>query len=306
MGNDNAWGWSGETSVSFSKTRAAATMALVYKDKTYYMFIDGEQVFKWSETAVYDGWGAKIQNMVGTSGTIKVGLANLSSDATFTDWGYSTDERVISEYVYTPKIVKNPAFVNKANTFGAIVGDSYGTWSLNATETEAKIHGGYVFEGEGVKNGEAYMVQATVNKNNIASEIGFVVSSKYADNDNGTSSKYMLIVYRKNNASKPFYFWGSNLWGDVSMNSGVTAFANGDTMTMTLVYTKNTYYMFFDGVLACSVQEDTKIDGWNPTLKSVVGDGENVRLGLVASNKETTFTNWSYSTDTKLIAEYVK
>jgi hypothetical protein len=99
MGNGDAWGWSGETLQSCSKTHSAATLALVYKDGMYYMFIDGDKVFEWSETAVYDGWGAKIQNMVGTDGTLKVGLANLSSDATFTDWGYSTDSDVIAEWL---------------------------------------------------------------------------------------------------------------------------------------------------------------------------------------------------------------
>lgn len=95
MENVGVWGWSGETSVTCSKPHDAATLALVYKDGMYYMFIDGDKVFEWSETAVYNGWGAKIQDMVGTEGSLRVGLANLSSDATFTDWGYSTDADVI-------------------------------------------------------------------------------------------------------------------------------------------------------------------------------------------------------------------
>jgi hypothetical protein len=98
MANESAWSWSGEASQACSKTRGAATLALVYKDGVYYMFIDGDKVFEWSETAVYDGWGKKIQVMVGTEGTIKLGLASLSSDATFTDWGYSTDAEEISKY----------------------------------------------------------------------------------------------------------------------------------------------------------------------------------------------------------------
>jgi hypothetical protein len=99
MDNGEEWAWAGETSQSCSKSHSAATLTLVYDDGYYYMFIDGAKVFVCSETAVYQGWGAPIQNMVGTEGTIKVGLASLSADATFTDWGYSTDAAIIEQYV---------------------------------------------------------------------------------------------------------------------------------------------------------------------------------------------------------------
>ncbi len=90
----NAWGWAGESIVD-TITRKAAQIALVYKGGEYYFFVNGEQVAHLDKNMIN-----KLAGIGATVDTVKVGFAvNWTGATSFSDWGYSTDEEVISKYV---------------------------------------------------------------------------------------------------------------------------------------------------------------------------------------------------------------
>ena len=285
---DNDWGWNGETSQSCSKTQGAAQLALVYKEGVYYMFIDGDKVFEWSETAVYNGWGAKIQNMVGTEGTIKLGLANLSSDATFTDWGYSVDANVVDSYF--PKKVE----------YGALESKLYTSKTLNVSATQAEMfadkEGAYFLKDVEIEQNQDFVIYATV-ESDFADNIGFAVGTLEA------TSNHAMFQWRKND----IYVWRSaGGWAGHADNAYTPGYGSeASNVTIALVYKAGYYYMFMNGTQVFSCYETSDI-GWGTKPQSLIGTTGTKKIGFSLYAGEMILTNWGYSIDARVVNQYVK
>jgi hypothetical protein len=95
-------GWKGHKDNIFATNigTSGAEIALVYKNGTYYAFLNGTLACQFDST-FNNGWGGKLDtaSIVGTDGVLKVGLSVAFGTAQFSDWGYSTDENVIAQYV---------------------------------------------------------------------------------------------------------------------------------------------------------------------------------------------------------------
>ena len=99
----NAGGWTGHADniykPGFGTNANDITMALVYKDGNYHMFLNGVEVF--STGATFDnGWGGtvNVENIIGTTGTKKIGLSQFAGESIYSDWGYSTDAEEVAKY----------------------------------------------------------------------------------------------------------------------------------------------------------------------------------------------------------------
>ena len=93
-----AYGWKGHDDNKYSCTLDRSgehTMTLVCKSGIYYMYIDGTQVFNKAGSEDI-GWGTVINNIVGTTGTIKIGLTTSFGTATFSDFEVTTDAAKIN------------------------------------------------------------------------------------------------------------------------------------------------------------------------------------------------------------------
>ena len=96
-----SYGWKGHEDNTYPCTLGRSgehTMTLVCKSGTYYMIIDGTQVFNKAGSADI-GWGTVINNCVGTTGTIKIGLTTSYGTATFSDFNVTTDAAAINAVI---------------------------------------------------------------------------------------------------------------------------------------------------------------------------------------------------------------
>jgi hypothetical protein len=63
------------------------------------MFINETQIASFDEDGKMGSWQSyTVQSTIGTEGTKKIGLSVISTKATFSDWGYSTDATEIAKY----------------------------------------------------------------------------------------------------------------------------------------------------------------------------------------------------------------
>ena len=106
----DGWGWTGEGIISCSDlglTYGDNTLTFVYKNGTYYMFIDGVKVMETTGTLT-PSWGGNwslLGVMLGdgaSSATIKFGGAVFDGSAKFSDVVYSTDPEEINRFVPDP------------------------------------------------------------------------------------------------------------------------------------------------------------------------------------------------------------
>ena len=291
------WGWRGydsnpSTAISLG---APATMALVYKDGYYYMFINDEKIASFDEDGKMGSWQSyTVQSTIGTEGTKKIGLSVISTKATFSDWGYSTDATEIDEYF------AKPYTGYELDSNGFVVGNGDFEYVENTIKLTDST---YLFKDVSVAYGASFAIEATIQPTN--NQFGFVLSA--------ANGYYLQFVYRAN--ENDIYLWSdgtASKWLSVGVAAEVDVFgANNDTETvMTLVYKEGVYYVFFDGVLGCQVSETKDDGGWGKTAVQAIGSGETIKFGLAARKPDggdefAIFSEVSYTTDATEIAEYV-
>jgi hypothetical protein len=226
--------------------------------------------------------------MVGTSGTIKVGFANLSSDATFTDWGYSVDANVVDSYF--PKKVE----------CGALESKLYTSKTLNVSATQAEMFadqaGAYFLKDVEIEQNQDFVIYATV-KSGFADNIGFAVGTLEA------TSNHIMFQWRKND----IYVWRSaGGWKGHADNAYTPGFGNKDSnVTIALVYKAGYYYMFMNGTQVFSCKETADI-GRGTKPQELIGTTGTKKIGFSLYAGEMIFTNWGYSIDARVINQYVK
>ena len=97
----SAGGWKGHADDAYKPGYGTEAndieMALVYNAGYYYMFMNGVQVFSCKETTDI-GWGTVPQNLIGTTGTKKIGLSQYAGESIYSDWGYSIEASEIAKY----------------------------------------------------------------------------------------------------------------------------------------------------------------------------------------------------------------
>ena len=257
------------------------TMALVYKNKRYYMYLNDIKVWEASEDGFDNGWGGNVvpKNIIGTEGTKKIGFsAGYTASMICYDYGYSTDADVIAEFMPTPiSDVANGIYANGVNESFFVNG-------------KYKIKGAYLINGSQVQEQTNYVLSATFTMSE-ASEIGFVITT---NNNWDGDVKNLMFVYRKavtegeNQHPADIYLWGNNIWHVVGKVTDAPEV--GEEMKLQVVYKGNIYYVFINGDYACEVYEEaTYKDGKSP--KTALGSGD-VYFGLVSMNAVTTFTNF--------------
>ena len=279
----------------FGSNTTAKTIALVYHDGYYYMFLNGVQVFKQLETTNL-GWGMVPKTYIGTSGTKKIGFACSSGVFNLSSWGYSTDSEVIAEYVGSSLIAK-PALLDSG------LYSSYNTF--NVTSDSAQINyngnGAVFFDGAEIAQGQDFVIYATVNSG-FCNSIGFVVGTLY-NGSSADNSKHLMIQFRPND----MVFWrtsGGN-WAGHDDNLYTPGYGNNSSAkNIALVYKGGQYYLFLDGVQKLSVSESTNL-GWGMVPKNYVGTSGSKKIGLSCSSGAFNLSDWGYSIDSAVIDGYL-
>ena len=291
------WGWRGYDSnpATGISQAAPATMALVYKDGIYYMFINGEQIASFDEDGKMGSWQTyTVQSTIGTEGTKKIGLSVISAKATFSAWGYSTDENEVAKY-FPPELGSN-IYTSTDKELGI---NSDGNYVLH---TEV---GAVFFEGVEIEQNQNFVIYATIDSlEDTPNGVGFVVGTLGTNNSSHMMFNWRtsdIYVTRENN-----YVDGSKVWGWRGYDSNpATGISQAAPATMALVYKDGIYYMFINGEQIASFDEDGKMGSWQTyTVQSTIGTEGTKKIGLSVTSAKATFSAWGYSTDKNEVAKY--
>ena len=275
--DDNKWmpGYGAKT--------AAKTLALVYFNGYYYMFLNGGTEKAKIDQTANTGWGMVPQNAIGTSGTKKIGLSLTNGTMTCSDWGYSTDANVIASYMGR---TINPAMDSRIN-------GTPNTFTI--TNTSATINyngvGTAFFTGVELSQDQSFAIFATISSG-FADNIGFVVGT------NTSTSKHLLFQWRSND----IYLWRSISWTGHDDNKWTPGYGNKNSaVTIAMVYKNGNYYMFFNGSLKATIDE-TVNTGWGMVPKNAVGTDATKKIGLSCNAGNLNCTEWGYSTNASWIS----
>ena len=307
-------GWTGHNDKIFNSSigTEGAEIALVYKSGRFYAFLNGSQVCNFANS-FDNGWDGKlnVSEIIGTAGTIKLGLSIAYGMAQFTEWGYSTDAEVIKGYVadepVTPPVEERDDWTPVFKGEGAYCKED---------ETKVEINnGGYLIEDAVITNwtsdvsdsanwpnggpgqNEAFEASTTVEANAAATQIGFALTA------DGTSRLQIVYnvetgrirvtdgtLHREYNATEGLYKadqsntftikYDGSVWGEFLIN-GTSAITNG-----------------WDGKY---IHLRWGYDGENSSLVGDVkawhsfGTGDTLKVGLVAMHGNAIFTDWSFT-----------
>ena len=295
---DNKW------TPGYGNKNSNVSIAMVYKDGFYYMFLNGAKKATIDETA-NTGWGMVPKNAIGTDGTKKIGLSFFNGSMVCTDWGYSTDAAVISQYV-PDTLSLGTNIYDKAG--GTVTG------STLSAPTD-KVAAALLPNAEFAKT-QNYVVSVRAESTDLtATEYGFIIG-KF----DGTSTPPNLyhVLFRWTNQRKFVADrqangsdWGWN--GECHIDKSGTISAYGAS-TITLIHCGGKYYMQVDGV---EVMKSVTVDGYetlpidwggnfNFAKSYCEDDSVPTKIGVCVYGGTATFTDYVYSTDEDVIAGYLK
>ena len=312
-------GWQGHDDNVFKSAIGTngAEIALVYKSGRFYALLNGSQVCTFANS-FDNGWGGKlnVSEIIGTTGTIKLGLSIAYGMAQFTEWGYSTDAEVINGYVTDSDIPIEPPVSDETDDWTPVFKGEGAYCKEDETKVEIN-NGGYLIDGAIVTNwtsdvsnsanwpnggpgqNNAFEVSTTVAVNATAKQFGFVLTA-----DGGSRLQIMYntetgrirvtdgTLHREYNATEGLYKadqsntftikYDGSVWIEFLIN-GTSAITNGwDGKYIHLRYG-------FDGENSSQVGD---VKAWQS-----FGFGSTLKVGLAATHGSSTFTDWSFSAD---------
>lgn len=310
----NAGGWNGHADNVFTPgygTRNVdCEIALVYRSGYYYFFFNGERKAKINENGFDNGWGGTFvpKNVIGTTGTKKIGLSVQAGRINCSDWGYSTDVDVLEQYVSfgTPvtfgenKMTKGTVDRNKLS---APTGDS-------AAATAA------LFDGVSFTQGTNFVLSVDVI-DVTAENVGFIAGTFSDGTGEGVQDRFNVHFQWRKNSNDIYvvryaadgYGWS----GEGSVSTAGLGLTYGDA-TLTFVYTNETYYMFINGVKVME-NKGSVSPSWGGSwsyLGCLLGNisapdptKAPIKFGGSVFAGSAKFVNLTYSTDAEDIEVYV-
>ena len=293
-------GWAGHNDGVFDSSigTSGAEIALVYKDGTYYAFLNGEQVCYFKDT-FDNGWGKlmNVNDFIGTDGTLKIGLSVAYGTAQFTEWGYSTDTSVIEEYVPGKTLT---------NSYYYLEGAEVANWN-NGNKGNVSSDGTNWVNG-GKQMNTKFSISATIKANaDEKYKAGFIFTL------NGTD--YFMVVY--NNEEKEIRVQASDgKYRDYGL--GDTFDSAGTTMTIEYDGIQGLYIYFGEGANkklvdlknAWTLSAGPAIIfryGYTPAADGGSGNNEHIttalkessgtlKVGLVVMDGAATFMDYTFTT----------
>lgn len=287
----------------YGNNTSAKEIALVFKDGWYYMYLNGALTFATPETAdvLNDGSTEGLNAYIGTDQNKRIGLSVYDGDMTCTDWGYSTDSDVIATYAHSIAAGKSLG----SNMYHLAGGSISGT-TLTAASGKATAA---LVEGVSFSQNQNFVMSVDVVGHITASQVGFVLG--VMDGTGSPKTRYNILfnwradhnfyLWRSANASTGEGGWGEDGYETVDRSDLGLPYGN---MTLTFVLKNGTYYMFVNGV---KVYENMtgKAGGWNFQNDYLTYGGGTIKVGVDAYNGYATFANFTYSTNSSDINDYV-
>ena len=301
----SSWSWKGFDSsdtgnpgpdLSCSVEQKASNLVFVYNNNTYYMFIDGKLVMGISETTEVSWNGGSIASIIGAEGAKKIGLSVLGSVATFSDWGYTTDATKIAAFLgsLAKPIVDTDIYSSATSIY------QNGELTLSSAN-----NGAFFFEGIEIEQDADFMIYAELSKEALVAGggVGFVVGTRGDANANHVLFNWRpgqkdIYVSREKNGEA----WG---WKGFETSPSCNVEKSEETIKMTLIYKKGTYYMFLNDTKVLEISETTKFSWSSATIADIVGETGTVKVGPSTIFGSATFTDWGYTTDATEITDYL-
>lgn len=267
-------------------------LGLAYEKGIYYVFVNGVLATTFGENELLSG-EISIKDSLGT-GNVKLGLF-AERKITFVNWNHSAD---VSKYLGNmPKM----EWIHSPFVYDPVTGQ------YQVTDHNSVANGGYL-EEYAVKKGESFLLEATVRDMDTETwpSTGLIVG---ADKDHyvrfsvirNTDANPNVYALRIGNVNgKEFVKWFSDLEA-LKDNTPFGADGSGD-MKLSLVYHNGYYFVYVNGALALTVDENMMLSG-EISIKDSLGAGD-VKLGLFAERK-ITFVEWKHSVDKADIGSYI-
>ena len=267
-------------------------LGLAYEKGIYYVFVNGVLATTFGEKELLSG-EISIKDSLGT-GNVKLGLF-AERKITFVNWNHSAD---VSKYLGNmPKM----EWIHSPFVYDPVTGQ------YQVTDHNSVANGGYL-EEFAVKKGESFLLEATVRDMDTETwpSTGLIVG---ADKDHyvrfsvirNTDANPNVYALRIGNANgKEFVKWFSDLEA-LKDNTPFGADGSGD-MKLSLVYHNGYYFVYVNGALALTVDENMMLSG-EISIKDSLGAGD-VKLGLFAERK-ITFVERKHSVDKTDIGSYI-
>jgi LPXTG-motif cell wall-anchored protein len=284
----DVWGWSGtaDNVINSDIGTNGAEIALVYKNGKYYAFLNGTQVCAIG-IAIDNGWGGmlNVSEIIGTEGTLKVGLSVAYGMVQFTNVGFSTDKTEINKYT----IDDLPAIGANVYSGGAY---AEGLRADGSYRLDAKNGSGAAFFKEvEIQQGQDYVVYTTIS--NVSGDfVGFAVGTL------ATPSSFAMIGWRENDIYVVRLADKSGAWGWAG-ESIVSTIAR-KAADIALVYKGGEYFFFVNGEQVAYLDKDV--------INSLAGIGataDTVKVGFAVHwTGATSFSDWGYSTDAYVVGGY--
>ncbi len=291
--NGNKWNWAGikDNKYPCSEQVSGDTMriTLVYERGLYLFFVNNKLYLNVSENEDI-GWGTVISDYVGSVGTKKIGFSALYGSVLISDYGYSTDVDEIEAYLTAIPLYKGSKFT--------VSDDSI---EIDSTKTVGAV----IVDGAEVVAADSYMVSVKLSEVN-AEHVGFVVGTLGDSGEN-----HVMFDWRYKGEVNDIYVWREKnepVWGWRGIedeNIDWSCDIARAPVTLTLVYRFGKYYMFIDGERVLSVEETQAFTWSDETIKSVIGSGNVIKLGLTASKGTAIFKDFAVTTDLDAIRAFV-
>ena len=182
--------------------------------------------------------------------------------------------------------------------------------SVYKSENNPQFYGGWLTGAE-TAYGDSFVLKAEV-RDMLSSQwpaVGFIVGTdsdhymKFAirrNGDIGSVFDFMLLHEEKNGV--PYAYREYEFEAGSALQQHPFGENNDQSLEMALVYNGGIYFVFFNGELAFSIDENTVMNGI--TVKDCVGTAGNVKLGLFAE-RSNTFVDWSYDYSKSALSSYL-
>ena len=294
------WKWRGFDGTpypcNYALSEGTVKMMLVYSNGRYYMFFNGELMMSIHEDTTFSWSTDTVGGIVGTSGNVKVGLSVLYGAAAVVDWGYTTDAAKIAAFLgsLAKPIVDTDIYSSATSIY------QNGELTLSSAN-----NGAFFFEGIEIEQDADFMIYAELSKEALVAGggVGFVVGTRGDANANHVLFNWRpgqkdIYVSREKNGEA----WG---WKGFETSPSCNVEKSEETIKMTLIYKKGTYYMFLNDTKVLEISETTKFSWSSDTIADIVGETGTVKVGLSTIFGSATFTDWGYTTDATEITQYV-
>ena len=286
--NGGKWLWKGVEDKTFAcnyEMGDTTRLALVYRNGMYLFMIDGRLAAGVPEDQDVS-WGTVPMNVIGTEGKKHIGLSVLIGTAYIDNYGYSTEESEIVEFLSEIPLYTSAKIIGSGNSY-----------TINA----AGVPGAFMLKGCEVEQGEEYLI--TVDLDDVKAEnVGFVVGTL-----GETNANHVMFDWRNQGAKKDIYIWRTAPYGWKGVEDVVfPCTLERKASKLGFVYSGGKYYMFIDGTKVLEISEDQTFSYSTLTIKGLIGTEGKIRLGLTTSYGSAKFSNFTVTTDADKIANYLQ